>query len=83
MCKICERMEADMNQRPQLYDDPEDAPILTIRRMIYEFGATDGAHHKQWLIDQIWQVVFPEDEDIEAWYEAHCSVFGWDRGIAP
>ncbi len=83
MCDICNRMENRVN-------DP--SAVLTkiekVRRLIHEHGYTDGGHHKQWLIDQIWQIVFPENEDLEAWYIAHDDFtstedYPWDRGIAP
>jgi hypothetical protein len=50
---------------------------------IGDYGYIDGAHHKQWVLDQVARVLlgdeYPEwadglDEDGVSW---------WDRGIAP
>jgi len=53
---------------------------------IAEFGGIDGAHHKQWLLDQL---VFVLAEDYDQWvrdYEAGedgPQTYKWDTGIAP
>ena len=55
----------------------------------YDFGSVDGAHHKQWVMDQMLRALLaddycewvaeyekPIDEDSDDYYE-------WDTGIAP
>ena len=56
--------------------------------MATEYGATDGAHHKMWVIDQMMRNLLTEQEyeteiacfeagdDGKPWYE-------WDEGIPP
>jgi hypothetical protein len=49
--------------------------------VIYEFGGIDGAHHKQWVLDQVVRVL---SEDYAAWCaEKRASDHEWDEGIAP
>ena len=54
--------------------------------LIYSCGGIDGAHHKQWLLDQLvrtlstnyakWVQEYQDGEDGPQTYE-------WDTGIAP
>lgn len=55
--------------------------------LIIQYGGIDGAHHKQWLLDQIvriltgdgyenWVAEYQDGEDGPETYE-------WDEGIAP
>lgn len=47
-----------------------------------QFGQTDGAHHKQWVIDQmVRKLTGTHYEKWRADYEA--SGVEWDEGIAP
>ncbi len=54
--------------------------------LIHRYGGIDGAHHKQWLLDQIVRVLA---KDYEAWVAEHCDgedgpdTHEWDEGIAP
>lgn len=47
------------------------------------YGAFDGAHHKQWAIDQALRVVCGDmyDDFVEA-YEQD-GEYEWDKGITP
>lgn len=55
--------------------------------LIEELGGIDGAHHKQWLLDQIVRVL--TGENYAAWVAEHKSgidgpeTYLWDEGIAP
>lgn len=64
-----------------------DLRIAGALGVIHKFGGTDGAHHKQWLLDQVlqsltasgykaWVKDFEHGEDGPHSYE-------WDQGIAP
>ena len=48
---------------------------------IAEDGMTDGAHHKQWVLDQVVRKLFGGDPiQYRAW---RIGVGEWDEGIAP
>jgi hypothetical protein len=50
--------------------------------VIVDFGDIDGAHHKQWVIDNIARCLL--DHEYEAWVDAMSeSDMPWDEGIAP
>jgi hypothetical protein len=62
--------------------------------IIKNFGDTDGAHHKQWVLDQIVRVLTgcPEQglsKEYEKWIrdfmdgEDGPDTYYWDKGIAP
>lgn len=54
--------------------------------VIARFGGIDGAHHKQWVLDQ---VVRSLSHDYEAWVKAFedgedgPQTYEWDEGITP
>ena len=48
-------------------------------RLIGEYGAVEGAHHKQWVIDQVAQLLATEEEYMRAFGEGNRM----DRGVAP
>lgn len=52
--------------------------------MILEYGMIDGAHHKQWLLDQVLKILLNEryGEVIEE-YNSDSEYANWDEGIAP
>lgn len=45
--------------------------------VILEYGMTDGAHHKQWVLDQVLRKLHPKG------YEFLVDVNDWDVGIPP
>lgn len=54
--------------------------------IISSYGGIDGAHHKQWVLDQVVRVLA---DDYEAWVrkqkdgEDGPDTYGWEEGIAP
>lgn len=56
---------------------------------IVKYGWIDGAHHKQWVLDQIVRVLLGSDEAYEAWVDEYQlgddgpHTYEWDVGIAP
>jgi hypothetical protein len=47
--------------------------------LIERHGMTDGAHHKQWVLDQILRALL---KDLyQDWLKNRCDE--WDQGIAP
>lgn len=51
----------------------------------FRFGGTDGAHHKQWVIDRMVRMLTGSKEEYERWlveYEED-GKYEWDTGIAP
>lgn len=55
--------------------------------LIHMYGGTDGAHHKQWLLDQIVRTL--TGEDYKSWVQRYQygengpETYEWDEGIAP
>lgn len=52
-----------------------------------QYGGIDGAHHKQWVIDQMVRALTAHKYD--AWVEEYCKDedgnvdYDWDTGVAP
>ena len=55
--------------------------------LIFQYGGIDGAHHKQWLLDQIVRELtgFKYKQWKSAWEtgEDGPETYTWDQGIAP
>jgi hypothetical protein len=52
--------------------------------LAWRYGMIDGAHHKQWVIDQMLRTILGDEYD--AWVREHngnVQYDPWDRGIAP
>lgn len=55
--------------------------------VVQRYGGTDGAHHKQCVLDQV--VRFLAAHDYDAWLADYCAgedgpdTYSWDEGIAP
>jgi len=53
---------------------------------IGQWGGIDGAHHKQWVLDQLARILAP---DYERWVkdqndgEDGPNTYSWDEGIPP
>lgn len=69
---------------PENENEPEPSSIaLTIA----EYGGIDGAHHKQWVIDQMVRAL--TGDGYEAWVvrqrdgDDGPDTYEWDEGIAP
>ena len=56
---------------------------------IWEYGGFDGAHHKQWALDQVVRILTGGGEAYEKWVADHNdgpdgpNTYEWDTGIAP
>ncbi|HET7135185.1 MAG TPA: hypothetical protein VFJ25_04640 [Casimicrobiaceae bacterium] len=54
--------------------------------LIARYGGIDGAHHKQWVLDQIVRIL---SDDYAEWVreqkdgEDGPDTYDWDEGIAP
>jgi hypothetical protein len=62
--------------------------IAAALAVIHQYGGTDGAHHKQWVLDQVVRELTGPDyaEWIHRfeWPEHHDEALNaWDEGIAP
>ncbi len=80
--------ENDSDECPWCKIDDLKTRIAGAIEMATEYGATDGAHHKMWVIDQMMRNLLTEQEyeteiacfeagdDGKPWYE-------WDEGIPP
>lgn len=55
--------------------------------LIEQYAGIDGAHHKQWVIDQVARAL--KGEGYEKWVREYCDgddgpeTYEWDEGIAP
>lgn len=60
-----------------------------VLNLIKDYGGIDGAHHKQWLLDQLVRAITVHPEAYAEWvadYEAGedgPDTYSWDEGIAP
>ena len=83
VCKYCkciiteiERIKQEMTEKEQKVLD-----------LIEQYGGIDGAHHKDWLLDQLARIL--TGEGYEAWVvelksgEDGPETYGYDEGIAP
>lgn len=70
----------------------KNSNLTKIFNMIYSYAGIDGAHHKDWLLDQIMRSITGDNyEEFVKFYERPLSVNGledgdycqWDAGIAP
>jgi len=56
-------------------------------RLIERYGGTDGAHHKQWVIDQVARAL--TGSDYRKWVKAMKAgddgpdTYDWEEGVAP
>lgn len=54
---------------------------------ILQYGGIDGAHHKDWVIDQVVRIL--TGDEYEEWVKAAKDgedgpdTYDWDEGIAP
>lgn len=54
---------------------------------IFSYGGIDGAHHKQWTLDQV--VKFLTGDEYESWIKYYeqgedgPQTYSWDKGISP
>ncbi len=61
--------------------------IQAALEVAYDFGDTDGAHHKQWVIDQMVRALTAHE--YEEWVANRKAgdhgpeTYGWEEGIAP
>ena len=54
--------------------------------LITRYGGIDGAHHKQWVLDQVVRVLAPDYGDWLAEYaigEDGPHTYQWDQGVPP
>jgi len=67
------------------YTDLLQSRITLAINIATEHGMIDGAHHKQWVIDQMLRALFG-DEKYNEWLDVTNSnpdYDPWDQGIAP
>ena len=60
------------------------ARVQEAAELAWRYGMIDGAHHKQWVIDQMLRAML--GDEYEAWVREHngdVQYDPWDRGIAP
>ncbi len=73
-----------MRQRYVLANRIGKARAIAIR-----YGGTDGAHHKQWVIDQMVRALYGNEEAYQGFVQIHNmgidgpDTYEWEEGIAP
>jgi hypothetical protein len=66
--------------------DTTEDKIEKALNLIMTYGGIDGAHHKQWVLDQVVRILAP---DYNEWVAKHNygeegpETYSWDEGIAP
>jgi hypothetical protein len=64
----------------------DEIKILSALTVIERYAGIDGAHHKQWVLDQVVRCLVP---DYQAWVreqkagEDGPETYEWDEGIPP
>lgn len=64
-------------------------PVEKALNVIASYGWIDGAHHKQWVLDQVARALTETDEGYQKWREQFIERFEndeydhWEEGIAP
>lgn len=62
-------------------------PVEIALEIALRYGGTDGAHHKEWVIDQMVRAL--TGDKYEQWVRDACdgedgpNTYEWDEGIAP
>ena len=69
-----DRMQAENTSLQQQVADLQEK-VDKSTELISKYGYIGGSHHKQWLLDQIAQILI---DDYELWAGSD-----WDKGIAP
>jgi hypothetical protein len=65
------------------------ADIESALKLIKRHGGTEGAHHKQWVLDQVVRILLGNQDDYNRWVEEYENgedgpkTYSWDKGIAP
>lgn len=58
-------------------------------QFIMDWGGIDGAHHKQWTLDQVVRILTINEDGYQAWRREQANgedgpnTYSWDEGIAP
>lgn len=66
-----------------------DEKIEKAINLAVQYGGIDGAHHKDWVIDQMVRVLASDDDDYEKIIKGACNgedgpnTYEWNCGIAP
>jgi len=64
-----------------------ETPVEQALELINTFGGIDGAHHKQWVLDQVVRIL--SGDNYPKWVAEHKQgdegpdTYDWDEGIAP
>lgn len=75
ICAVTEQIEAILKPQVEALD------------IILRFGGADGAHHKQWVLDEVVKALAGDNYD--QWVASYNNgvdgpeTYHWDRGIAP
>ena len=80
--KLIEINRKQANRKKELEEEHKN-----VLDLIFEYGQTDGEHHKMWVIDQIVRMLTKDkyNEWIKDYVydEETGDTYSWDKGIAP
>ena len=53
--------------------------------LAFQYGQIDGAHHKDWVIDQMVYALFGDEWEYNKWVKTYENdgEYKWDKGINP
>jgi hypothetical protein len=74
---VCDR-DCTRDARIAAHIERLEAQRAAATAIAVKFGNVDGAHHKQWMLDQMLCALTGDDHDAVV-----AAIGGWDRGIAP
>jgi hypothetical protein len=65
----------------------EDPRVAAVLELVADYAGIDGAHHKQWVLDQVVRILTGPGYDawIAQWADGEDgpATYSWDEGIAP
>ena len=71
-------------------DEPWSERVEDALDLILRYGGIDGAHHKQWVLDQVVRTLTGRDDfEYQYWRMEHAAgedgpeTYEWDEGIPP
>lgn len=77
--------DGDLYRIPQTRPRTQEEAISDAVAMILAYGGTDGAHHKQWVLDQTLRILLgvKYEDAIREYCFRDGEIYEWDEGIAP
>lgn len=84
---VCVKAADLLEKEYNVKSEKVETKTIAVLSLIHDYGGIDGAHHKQWLLDQILRVL--TEDNYHKWVTEFCvgedgpDTYEWDTGIAP